>query len=388
MLCVIPVFSGEVSASYTGVTADKLLAYITELGGVQRHSLLLVTTPPVNHEPLIALAAGAWADVSHIRLTNEVPGWPQGPNTLWLAAAAHLDRKGIPWLHFECDCLPHHPAWLDNLESEYQSCGKPFMGRIHCALDPLGAPMENHRHMNGAGIYPPNVLRHLPSAQWIDTTPLPPSKPNTNAPWDLALRHEMLSQVDGKGGYVTGPDGARVSNAHHTDMIRFAWKSCHYRFEDGEVKFDCNPAPFAVPLDVNGQSFTHGCKDTTLLDLLTNRMRNERKQHAPEVTPVVEPPPEPEVIETETLTIPAIFREDVPTGEARNGNGVNGDHAPTPEPKPKPKPPERLAAALAFRPGIDDRPPHLRGRKPGSKNKQRRNRWRERTFQSLTKGAQ
>ena len=86
-------------------------------------------------------------------ITNEtsVVGWPQGPNSLFIACAEHCSRRSIgPWLWMETDAVPLHPEWADILAQEYTDSHKPVMGAVYPCNQP-GLPVEM---LSGIALYP------------------------------------------------------------------------------------------------------------------------------------------------------------------------------------------------------------------------------------------
>lgn len=89
----------------------------------------------------------------------EPSGWPQGPNAMFDCAARWMQETGLApaWLWLEPDCLPTKPAWITDLESEYDLGGKRFMGNR------ISDKNINGAHMNGIAIYPRELSRYAPA---------------------------------------------------------------------------------------------------------------------------------------------------------------------------------------------------------------------------------
>lgn len=321
MIVSLAVYSKEAQ------TALSLLQWISDLGGVSHHTLVLATTPQVNPAPLIAEAASSWGKVEHfvIATNQEIQPWPIGNNSNFLAVCEYMKNKQRPFFFMESDILPTNALWLDNLEREYQACGKPFMGLVHPMVGPDNMPMKDTLHMNGAGVYPADVLIRLPTLPFI-TGPL------AKEAWDIALRWEILYVVDGAGGFKPGPDNGRVSGCHATDSICFAWRSRNYRLEDGVFACDCDSIHYSR-LNLQKHLLHHGCKDESLLKILRHLLNMQRG--------IVETP-----------AAPAAPAPVAPPAEV-------------PQPAPA-KAPERLAAALRHKPVVA-RLPRRGGRKKKKK---------------------
>lgn len=282
MLCALSVYSGDADA------AQRLLEWIAELGGVNFHTLVLATTQHVNPAPLLEVAQKSWGSVEHflINMQQERLPWPVAANLAFSQVCEKLKNRGQPFFFLEADCVPIVGNWLDQLEREYHANGKPFMGIVHSTVNPYtGEVMPNSLHMNGAGVYPAHVDRYLPSLPFLMTA-------MATEPWDMALRHEMMSLTDGMGGFRKDESGNRVSACHATEKICFSWRTKDYRVEDDQIKYDADgPRSHLKPLDFWRHVLHHGCKDGSLIDVLRQRLNPKPKL----TTVIVETPTYPEI---------------------------------------------------------------------------------------------
>lgn len=81
--------------------------------------------------------------------------WPQAPNWAFQQTALYIAKQiKRPWLWKEADMIPLKPDWLDQLQGEYLSCGKPFMGSM----------VPGMQHANGTSVFPPNMPMICPRA--------------------------------------------------------------------------------------------------------------------------------------------------------------------------------------------------------------------------------
>lgn len=98
-------------------------------------------------------------------------GWPGGPNHAFKLTAYYLgeQKNKSPWLWWEADATPLCKGWLDALDAGYKAGGKPFAGHIVGGME----------HMNGVGIYPPDVREFSIKAMTC-----------INTPWDVAMKSE------------------------------------------------------------------------------------------------------------------------------------------------------------------------------------------------------
>jgi hypothetical protein len=98
-----------------------------------------------------------------------VPGWPAACNWAWQSCARFIDDKKVnePWFWWESDAVPLKPGWLTTIHDAFIAGGKRFGGHI---VDRMG-------HMNGVGIYPPDVRKRCYEAMMC-----------RSAAWDVVLK--------------------------------------------------------------------------------------------------------------------------------------------------------------------------------------------------------
>lgn len=99
-----------------------------------------------------------------------------------------MANQRVPWLFLEPDCCPLKAGWLDAIEAEYKTAGKPFMGaRVEVNEVPL--------HMSGNGVYPADMFQHGGNALIAG-----------DIAWDVAAASQIVPQ------------------AHFTKLILHNWK--------------------------------------------------------------------------------------------------------------------------------------------------------------------
>lgn len=139
----------------------NLLEWVRELGE-ENHGCLLCAPAGMDagHVHVVKEAAlKAFTGVELIRTSFDLPreGWPTG--TCWsFLHIAHWARENRVdfWLN-EPDCIPLRRGWSTALFTEYQECGKPYMGFIEEA-HPAG---HYPQHMTGNGAYNWQVFQHV-----------------------------------------------------------------------------------------------------------------------------------------------------------------------------------------------------------------------------------
>lgn len=201
--------------------------------------------PSVNHNCLLSYESGT--DPTEIRglakqyfkgdiLENEyspppVPGWPAACNWAWQSAARFIDDKKVnePWFWWEYDAVPLQPGWLDAIEDGYRKGGKRFAGHIVDRMD----------HMNGVGIYPPDVRRRCQEAMMC-----------RSAAWDYVLKETItydctnlnhliqhVWNIRESDGAITNGDGQPVSFPDWPSVERWMDFNCVllHRTKDGTL---------------------------------------------------------------------------------------------------------------------------------------------------------
>ena len=117
----------------------RLLNWIMTLSGQLNRTIYLLPFKGIDISKVRIHAAKAFSDVQEIKDNEGVAtDWQQdekvrdaaGPNSLFRQAAwyFHFKKELGPWLYLEPDCVPLTKTWDNEIETAYQSCGKPFMG--------------------------------------------------------------------------------------------------------------------------------------------------------------------------------------------------------------------------------------------------------------------
>jgi hypothetical protein len=243
MLLILPI-----SAADSGL-AENLIEWILELGGLGRHQALVVG----------ARQARAAAESAARRLDAPVfipdteceIGWPASSNHLWFQTVLRLKntRSRKPFYWFEADNTPLRRGWLDDVETEYNTAAKPFLGAVQATRLVDRATGEFVRtdgeHVIGTCVYPgdfPNRSILWRYVRWDD---------KNVEPWDVYLRHEMRPQT-------------QVS-----ELIHNHWRTKNYEILRGG-RIVCDPVDDrsvcgSVPRTA---AVIHGCKDGSLIQAL------------------------------------------------------------------------------------------------------------------------
>ena len=160
-------------------------------------------------------------------------GYPGSASHLFARALEHVEKHfpGHATLWCEADTVPMRPTWFQEIVSEYQACGKPFMGGQ--------AGEQQFRHMTGNAVYPPDWRTLAPSIMqsfkpgfstfWIN---------GSGEPWDVFCRHEIMPQM------------------HLCETIQQIWRPEVFKSADKVLP---------------RTALFHQCKDGSLIDILAKR---------------------------------------------------------------------------------------------------------------------
>lgn len=154
--------------------AAKNLGWMMELHGKVEFDCLLARDGTVEKKwtsSVYGAALGVFRTVHCLTYDRSpVDQWPQAANWAFIHVSQHIAEKHKrPWLWCEPDSTALTADWLPRLQSEYDRHHRPFMGVIVMGMG----------HMNGVGIYPPDVPTRCPRtmASWdsgaFDTTMMP-----------------------------------------------------------------------------------------------------------------------------------------------------------------------------------------------------------------------
>lgn len=188
--------------------AQRLANWIAELGGTNRHDLLLGYHEDTTPDGIAEVLTPHFNHVGGFKIVEDATTYPEIANMMWKACANKVaDTFDAPWFWMEPDGVPLMPEWLDRIEDEYNEAKKPFM------LDLVVTPTS--RHNSGTGVYPGKVrdytqrLWQLAGSPW-DVFLAPDFMPHTH---HTELIHDKFYRVwdDSNSGPPVFPDAASLS---------------------------------------------------------------------------------------------------------------------------------------------------------------------------------
>lgn len=241
--------------------AVLLSHWIHELGGGYGHTASVVFDDQVDQERRDAILQrlSLSFQVLDCEVIRAGTGWPQAPGVMFRHASFLADARKMPWFFMEPDCLPTREGWLHELASEYDACGKPFMGCIERhwqRIEPTGELLPDGEYLMGAAVYPPNLRAYT-------RTHLFPCE----VPFDVGMRHDLFQR--------------QRTLVHRTDLMQNCWRTRNYRMTpDGPVG-EAMPSPnghfgesLTRKVDLKA-AVIHGAKDSSLMENVRN-LRSQR----------------------------------------------------------------------------------------------------------------
>jgi hypothetical protein len=169
-------------------------AHVQKLGPYPKHEFILAVAHKASTAGIQQPLAESFGKFTLIECWHTEKGWPVSCNKSFEEIARHQmmgDRK--PFLFMEPDAVPLVPDWIDRIEAEYQSCGKPFMGDFVGLKNAMEGGID---HMSGIAVY------HGLSASYA-----PSLFNNETVAWDIVSAKDVLP------------------NMHWTRLIHHDWEA-------------------------------------------------------------------------------------------------------------------------------------------------------------------
>lgn len=256
---VIPFHAGDVEL------VENQLAWIDELGGARKFECVLVADAKQTDDDvakIVKLAKLCFKKHVLVRTpyriklsqTGDSP-WPVGANWAFYSAAFYMGMTSKDgWLWCEGDCCPLKEGWLEEIDHEYQSKGKPFLGPVIITQNKSFRP----QYMNGTAVYPNNALKYFHAA--------------------------MVDFLKGAGhAFDISGSAQTVPNAHFTKLIQHGYtddKGINHwgthpnvPLEFREVRQEDDPENVLTPASISPEAVLfHPCKNGSLIELLRKRM--------------------------------------------------------------------------------------------------------------------
>ena len=219
-------------------TAIRLAKWIAELGGTSRHDLFLGYSSDTTPDAIADILRPHFRNIGGIRIDEQGFSYPASANWMWTTCARTIGTTlNEPWLWMEPDAVPLVPEWMDRIEDEYKVSGKAF------SLNKVITPTRSHN--SGVGVYPGRVVNYTDRLWEVH-----------NTPWDVFFAEDF------------------TPHTHHTKLIHDKFFEVWDDPKSGSPVFP-NVESLSI-IEPNAVLF-HRCKDSSLLDRLKDRLRQERE---------------------------------------------------------------------------------------------------------------
>lgn len=156
--------------------------HVVRLGPYINHQLVLLPVHGVSTDKIESILSGSFRNVYIEKCYHTEMGWPISCNKAFETMAwAAFQKFKAPFLWMEPDAVPLNSGWLNEIEVEYRSGNRPFLGDF---VEIAGIMPNGVNHMSGVAVYPPDLPRLAPSIFNNDTTA-----------WDIASGNQVTRQM-------------------------------------------------------------------------------------------------------------------------------------------------------------------------------------------------
>lgn len=263
MLVILPVSQNDFKEP---INVFKFIKVLRHFGPYSNHELLVVGRPSaVNYVNSIFDLTKDLFKKSNVFLfeTDGPTGWPEGPNFYWKNTIEYLKEinNKLPWFWMELDVLPLKSKWADLLEKEYKKNNMPCMGILQdtTTVTKSQVVIPIAKHLQGTAIYPPNLHELSNIWSYVD---------------ELSIAFDVVTQWE------------LVPLTAETKLIQQGFRTKNYKILNnpfriqGEDNGDLQGMiSYNDPLDPKAVVH-HGCKDTSLADIITSPDYNHWQEHA------------------------------------------------------------------------------------------------------------
>lgn len=160
-------------------SADILMNWICELDHHNENICVLHCDNQTDYKSVLQTARKCFKEVQiSIYNRRELP-WPSSNSYAFVKASDYMDAN-LPnksWLWMETDGIPTKKLWLKRLDIAYKDSNMPFFGNV--------VSVGSSKHMNGLGIYPPDIRAWTSRAFEIELR-------DDCESWDMAMKDETI----------------------------------------------------------------------------------------------------------------------------------------------------------------------------------------------------
>jgi len=193
MIVAISYYDGDV------LQMRRWASHVAKLGSYKNHKIVLAPAHGATIDGIQDVLSLCFGEVIVERCHHTQTGWPVSCNlafeqVAWLA----FSKLKASFLWMEPDAVPLKASWIDDIETAYNSCGKPFMGDF---VQIAGVMPNGVDHMSGIAVYHWNMPALSPSIF-----------NNVQLAWDIASARNVVHQM------------ARTNLIHHDWVPDKKWR--------------------------------------------------------------------------------------------------------------------------------------------------------------------
>jgi hypothetical protein len=176
MIVAISYYDGDV------LQMSRWSSHVAKLGSYKNHKIVLAPAHGATTEGIEDVLSSCFGEVIVERCSHTQTGWPVSCNlafeqVAWLA----FNKLKAPFLWMEPDAIPLKESWIEEIESAYIACQKPFMGDF---VGISGIMPNGVDHMSGIAVYHWNMPSLAPSIF-----------NNQQLAWDIASARHVVHQM-------------------------------------------------------------------------------------------------------------------------------------------------------------------------------------------------
>ena len=190
---------------------SRWVDHVVKIGNYQKHKILLIPAPKTPSDDFVKKLKPSFGEVfvqeRNPVFTNEHPcPCNEAFNTAarFVSFARRHPTTGLrveplrlPFLWMETDAVPLVPTWIDQIEAEFLTHRKPFLGDF---VKMTGTAIGGVDHMSGIAVYHPDVLTLAPNAGTVQCTKMmrgQNGQPDKRVwiPWDVNSASQVVPQM-------------------------------------------------------------------------------------------------------------------------------------------------------------------------------------------------
>jgi len=157
-------------------------SHVSKLGSYKNHKIIIAPAHGASTDGVKDVLESCFGGVIVEACNHTQTGWPLSCNLAFEQVAwLSFNKLKTSFLWMEPDAVPLKASWIDDIESAYLACGKPFMGDF---VGISGVMPNGVDHMSGIAVYHWNMPSLAPSIF-----------NNEQLAWDIASARHVVHQM-------------------------------------------------------------------------------------------------------------------------------------------------------------------------------------------------